>query len=227
MRDLGHPRLIAFDLDGTLVDSVPDLALAVDQTLERLGLAQQGEANVRLWVGNGARQLVRRALAGDMDGQVEESLYRQAFPMFLDFYAACLNRRSHLYAGVYDGLRGIEQAGIAMACVTNKPMQFTTPLLAHLGIDPFFGLVLGGDSLAEKKPHALPLEHAAGYFGVSPDQCWMVGDSKSDIDAARGAGFRSVCVDYGYNQGLDVHALGADVVIGHFSQLASLLRAAA
>jgi phosphoglycolate phosphatase len=219
--------MILIDVDGTLVDSVPDLAYCVDETMQRLGRPPHGEAAVRNWVGNGVERLVRRALIGQLDGEPDEADYARAYPIFLDLYAENTSKRSVLYPGVRAGLDWLQAAGYPLGCVTNKAAQFTEPLLKDLGIHDRFGIVVSGDSLPKKKPDPLPLLHAAQYFGVAPEESLMVGDSVSDVRAARAAGFGIVCMTYGYNHGEDIRLANPDAVIDSMAELQGLLAAVA
>lgn len=216
------PQLILFDLDGTLIDSVPDLAAATDQMLIRLGREPAGEAQVRQWVGNGAPMLVKRALAGRTDvaaADQDQIVFEQAYPYFVEAYDACACQSSRLYPGVMDSLRLLQQQKVTLGLITNKPERFTLPLLRHFQLAPFFSLVLSGDSLAEKKPHPQPLRHAMDYYATDPKQCLMVGDSKSDVAAARAAGIKVACVSYGYNHGEDISRYSPDWVIDSLLEL--------
>jgi len=224
---LKNPKMVLIDLDGTLVDSVPDLAFCVDAMMERLGLPPHGETKVRNWVGNGVERLVRRALVGQLDGEPEAALFQRAYPIFLELYAANTSKRSCLYPGVRKGLEYLAAAGYALGCVTNKAARFTEPLLKDLGIYERFAIVISGDSLAKKKPDPLPLLHAAEFFRVAPSDALMVGDSVSDVRAARAAGFQIVCMSYGYNHGSDIRLADPDCVIDSLSELRGLLERAA
>ncbi len=218
-----QPRMVLIDLDGTLVDSVPDLAFCVDAMLERLGRPPAGEAAVRNWVGNGVERLVRRALTGELDGEPPEADYERAYPLFIELYQANTSERSTLYPGVREGLAFLTGAGYPLGCVTNKHAQFTEPLLRHFGIRNHFSLVISGDSLPEKKPHPLPLLHAAEHFGVAPSEALMIGDSISDVRAARAAGFPVVCLSYGYNHGGDIRDAQPDAVIDSLAEIKGLV----
>ncbi len=218
-----RPAMILFDVDGTLVDSVPDLAWCVDRMMEQLGLPPRGEAKVRNWVGNGVEALVRRALIDRLDGEADPELFRRAYPLFLELYADNTSKRSHLYPGVKEALSGLKKAGYRLGSVTNKAEQFTLPLLEALGIRDRFEIVISGDTLPRKKPDPLPLLHAAEFFGVRPQDSLMVGDSVSDVKAARAAGFRIVCMSYGYNHGEEIRDANPDAVIDEMTQLAELL----
>jgi len=222
-----RPRMILIDVDGTLVDSVPDLAYCVDEMMQRLGRPPHGEAAVRNWVGNGVERLVRRALIGELDGEPDEADYAQAYPIFLDLYAENTSKRSVLYPGVREGLEWLQAAGYPLGCVTNKAAQFTEPLLKDLGVYERFRIVISGDSLPKKKPDPLPLLHAAEYFAVAPADSLMIGDSVSDVSAARAAGFGIVCMSYGYNHGQDIRLASPDAVIDSMVELQGLLAAAA
>jgi phosphoglycolate phosphatase len=219
--------MILIDVDGTLVDSVPDLAYCVDEMMQRLGRPPHGEAAVRNWVGNGVERLVRRALIGELDGEPDEADYAQAYPIFLDLYAENTSKRSVLYPGVREGLEWLQAAGYPLGCVTNKAAQFTEPLLKDLGVYERFRIVISGDSLPKKKPDPLPLLHAAEYFAVAPADSLMIGDSVSDVSAARAAGFGIVCMSYGYNHGQDIRLASPDAVIDSMVELQGLLAAAA
>ena len=220
-----RPEMILVDLDGTMVDSVPDLAYCVDRTLERLGRPPRGELAVRDWVGNGVERLVRRALSGTLDGEPDEEAFQRAYPVFLELYAQNTAARSRLYPGVREGLELLAARGYPLGCVTNKAARFTEPLLAGLGIRERFEIVISGDTLGERKPHPLPLRHAAAHFGADPRRALMLGDSISDVQAARAAGFAVICVSYGYNHGQDIRAVRPDAVIDSFAELGDLLAA--
>ncbi|MFN2349920.1 MAG: phosphoglycolate phosphatase [Thioalkalivibrio sp.] len=224
---LARPKMVLIDLDGTLVDSVPDLAYCVDAMMRELGLRERGEPAVRQWVGNGVERLVQRALINAVDGDPDPTEFERAIPVFMRLYRENTSGRSHLYPGVREGIDYLKRAGMRVACVTNKAEQFTLPLLRDMGILDDFELVVSGDTLAVKKPDPAPLLHAAERLGVSVAESLMVGDSRSDVKAARAAGFPIVCVSYGYNHGEDIRDYGPDAVIDRLDQLQGLLENAA
>jgi phosphoglycolate phosphatase len=219
------PEMILIDVDGTLVDSVPDLAFCVDEMMQRLGRPVQGEAKVRDWVGNGVERLVRRALIGQLDGEPEEADFERAYPIFLELYAVNTSQRSLLYPGIREGLDYLKSQGYRLGCVTNKASRFTLPLLRDLGIHDEFEIIIAGDTLAKKKPDPLPLLHAAEKLGVKPEKALMIGDSQSDVKAARAAGFQIVCMSYGYNHGEDIRNSQPDAVINSLVEIRGLLEA--
>jgi len=221
---LKTPKMVLIDLDGTLVDSAPDLAFCVDETLKRLGLPPQGVERVRDWVGNGVEKLMRRALTGDLNGEPDAALLQRAMPVFLDLYDHNIAARSRLFPGVLEGMAGLKAQGIQLGCVTNKIARFTEPLLRRLGVRDEFGVVVSGDTLAQKKPHPAPLLYAARFFNVAPQESLMVGDSVHDVEAARAAGFQVACVSYGYNHGEDIRAAHPDAVIDSLVELAEGLK---
>jgi phosphoglycolate phosphatase len=223
MSAIRRPELILIDLDGTLVDSVPDLAWCVDEMMRQLGRPSRGEDKVRNWVGNGVERLVRRALIDQLDGEPSDSDFEQAYPLFLQLYADNTAGRSSLYPGVREGLEALKTSGYQLGCVTNKAAQFTHPLLEQVGIKDDFQIVIAGDDLPQKKPDPLPLLHAAKTLGTSPERSLMVGDSRSDVKAARAAGFQIVCVSYGYNHGEDIRNYEPDAVIDKLTELPPLL----
>ncbi|WP_462321100.1 phosphoglycolate phosphatase [Halochromatium sp.] len=218
-----RPGMVLIDLDGTLVDSVPDLTYCIDEMMTRLGRPPHGEAAVRQWVGNGVERLVARALTGALDGEPQAADFERALPIFLDLYAEQTSARSGLYPGVREGLELLSARHYRLGCVTNKAARFTEPLLAAVGIRDAFELVISGDTLPEKKPSPVPLLHAAAHFGVEPAAALMLGDSVSDVKAARAAGFGIICVSYGYNHGDDIRTAEPDAVIDSFTELSALL----
>lgn len=218
-------RAIAFDLDGTLVDSVPDLAAATNDTLRELNLPQCTEAEVRTWVGNGARVLMARALTHALGRDVTGSMLDDAMPLFMRHYERHLECHSRLYDGVIETLNELAAMGIRMAIVTNKPHRFTLPLLRAFGIDGHFELVLGGDSLERMKPDPLPLTHILDSWQLGRDELLMVGDSRNDILAAKAAGIASFGLTYGYNYGEDIGLSGPDAVCNTFADILTRLTA--
>ena len=223
MATLRSPRMILIDVDGTLVDSVPDLAYCVDELMKALDRPVHGEAKVRNWVGNGVERLVRRALIGQLDGEPPDADYARAYPIFLELYAENTSKRSRLYPGIREGIDWLKSQGYLLGCVTNKAAQFTLPLLEDLGVRDDFAIVVSGDTLPVKKPDPAPLLHAAQHFGVTPAESLMVGDSVSDVKAARAAGFQIVCMSYGYNHGVDIRTADPDAVIDSLVELRGLL----
>jgi len=213
------PALVLCDLDGTLVDTVPDISQAADNMMLQLGLPPRGEAAVRTWIGNGIESLVKRALLGQMAGEPDEALFQRAFPLFKQAYAACNGQHSILFSGVREGLTWLKAQDFALGCITNKAEQFTLPLLASLELEDYFSLVISGDTLPKKKPDPLPLLYSAEFFKVDPRQALMIGDSVNDVQAARAAGFQIICVPYGYNHGEDIRLAKPDMVIESLAML--------
>jgi len=220
---LNKPQLILLDLDGTLIDSVPDLAFCVDAMMKQLGLPIHGEDKVRNWVGNGIERFVRRALVGALEGEPDEALFQRAFPIFLQLYAENTSQRSIVYSGVRDALDYMQAVGYPLGCVTNKAGSFTETLLQDLRLRDYFDLVISGDSLPKKKPDPLPLLHAAKELGAKPAQSLMIGDSVNDVRAARSAGFQVVCVSYGYNHGRDIGEAEPDLVVDSLLELTAFI----
>jgi phosphoglycolate phosphatase len=225
--NIRRPEMMLIDVDGTLVDSVPDLAYCVDTMMTELGRPVHGEAAVRNWVGNGVERLVRRALVGALDGEPDEADFERAYPIFLELYADNTSKRSCLYPGVREGIDLLQAAGYKLGCVTNKAAQFTEPLLRDLGVADAFSIIISGDTLPKKKPDPMPLLHAAEFFGVAPEASLMIGDSVSDVKAARAAGFQIVCMSYGYNHGVDIRDAHPDAVIDSMVEIMPLLEQAA
>jgi phosphoglycolate phosphatase len=217
------PKLILIDLDGTLVDSVPDLAHSIDGMMQMIGRKPWGEARVRDWVGNGVERLVKRALLGQLDGEPEPSEFERAYPIFLELYQQHNGASSRLYPGVKEGLALLSSAGYTLGCVTNKAARFSEPLLRALGVRDRFDIVISGDSLPRKKPDPMPLLHALDLFSLSPADALMLGDSVSDVKAARAAGFQVICVNYGYNHGVDICLAEPDAVIESLMDLQTML----
>ncbi len=211
--------MVLIDVDGTLVDSVPDLAFSIDQMLTDLDMPVRGEDKVRLWVGNGIERLVKRALVDAMDGDPDETLYQRALPLFRSHYTVNNSKRSHLYEGVKQGLDYMQGSAYRMGCVTNKASEFTHPLLRDLGIADYFEVIICGDDTPKKKPDPMPLLTAAQRMQVDPQRSLMLGDSSNDVQAARAAGFQIICTSYGYNHGEDIRRYGPDAVIDSMLEL--------
>ncbi len=195
------PRLVMFDLDGTLMDSVPDLAAAVDKMLMLLGREPAGIERVRDWVGNGSRVLVRRALAGQLDHDgVADELADEALALFMQAYA-----RGHELTAVYPGVREcldwLREREVKLAIITNKPAQFIEPLLEEKGLAGYFQWLVGGDTLPQQKPDPAALLWVMGEAAVEPVASLFVGDSRNDVRAAKAASVPCVALTYGYNHG--------------------------
>lgn len=223
-KKLSPKTVVLFDLDGTLVDSVPDLAMSIDHMMAEVGHPPCGEDRVRHYIGDGATRLIERALTGQMDKKPVQAEYQRAHKLFFDHYAKNVCQKSVLYPGALQALQELDSDGYALCCVTNKPGLFTLPLLQALGIDSFFKLVLSGDTLQRKKPDPLPLIHAAKEMKAEIGQVVMVGDSKNDIIAAKSAGMDSIAVTYGYNHGTDIALSNPDRVVDNLNQLSSILK---
>jgi phosphoglycolate phosphatase len=220
---LSKPQLVLIDLDGTLVDSVPDLAYCIDEMMKVLGKEPWGIDKVLTWVGNGVDRLVMRALTDTLWEDPSEQDFQEAQPIFMKLYAENTSGRSCLYDGIEEGLKYLKTSGFKVGCVTNKAEAFTVPLLKDMGIYDQFDVVVSGDTTPKKKPDPLPLLYAAEQLGEQPSDCLMVGDSMHDVEAARKAGFQVVCVPYGYNHGIDIRDAKPDAVIDSLAELKNLI----
>ncbi len=223
-RTLRSARLILFDLDGTLVDSLPDLALSIDQTMVALGLPQPGEAAVGGWLGDGVAALVKRALTNGIDAEPDSDLFDRAMPMFMQHYTANNGRVARPYPNALQLLQALRGDGRQLGCVTNKPQAFTEPLLQKLGLHAFLDCVVSGDQVARKKPHPDLLLTACRSTGVATSAAFVVGDSRNDVQAARAAGMPVVCASYGYNQDEDIRNARPDALVDDLCEVAALLR---
>jgi phosphoglycolate phosphatase len=221
-----RPALIVFDLDGTLVDSAPDLASSIDTLLGRLGRPPAGEEKVRGWIGNGMPMLVKRALTGEQWPEHEPDGFSAALALYMEIYGANLSTHSRLYPGTRSCLEQLQEQDIPLACVTNKNSRFTQPLLDQLGILEFFDAIASGDQFRNHKPDPEPLIRTAERQGVGCSDSLMVGDSAADAGAARNAGFMLACVSYGYHGGKGVRVLEPDVILDSLDELPGLVKAA-
>ena len=217
---------MVIDLDGTLLDTAPDIAEAAQRMLRDLGLPPVDLEKIRSFIGNGIANLVRRALTGEMHGKPDDALFARALPIFEKHYDEVLTRETHPYPGVMEGLKALRDAGFTLVCITNKAQRFTLPLLAAMGMKDYFDLILSGDSLPRKKPDPLPLRYAAIYYEIEPGDLLLVGDSLNDSQAARAAGCPVVLLPYGYNGGKDVRQQDCDGVIDSLAEVLKLIRKA-
>lgn len=216
------PELVLFDLDGTLVDSVPDLAYSIDLALRELDLPMHGEDKIRTWVGRGADKLVKAALTGDMEGEPDEDLFQKAFDLFSEIYIQNTSVRSSLYPGAREAMDHLLAIGCKLGCVTNKRGRFTEPVLKSLNILDDFSIVVSGDTLSKKKPDPDQLLHAAQVVGTTPGKTLMVGDSVNDLRAARAANIPIYCVTYGYNHGQNIADANPDRLMDSLDEMIAL-----
>jgi phosphoglycolate phosphatase len=215
---------VTIDLDGTLADTIPDLAAAANTMLGELGRATIEVDRIRTFVGKGIPKLVERALADAFADGVPGDLMARALPVYERCYAECNGRHSALYPGVSEGLEALRDMGLPLACVTNKSGRFTVPLLEQLGLARYFEQVIAGDTLAKKKPDPAQLLHACRGFGVPPGDMLVIGDSVNDAEAARAAGCPIFCVTYGYNEGRDVRELDVDAIVESLVEATRLIQ---
>lgn len=200
-----------FDLDGTLVDSIPDLAAACHAMLAELGQPSRTDDDIHRFVGKGMAVLVERCLT--WEAAPEASLLEAGIVAFRRHYADINGRASTVYPGVVDGLEAFRALGLPLGVVTNKPAAFTAPLLERMGLAAYFEVVISGDTLAFKKPRPEPLLHACALLATEPGLNLHVGDSLNDIESARAAGCPVICVPYGYNEGRPVDSADCDALV--------------
>ena len=213
-------KAVMIDLDGTLADTIPDLAAAANGMLRELGRQELPVDLIRTFVGKGIPNLVARALTNSLDGTVPQDLLERAMPIYERVYTEVNGRNSTIYPGVMDGLDALRKARFPLACVTNKSGRFTNPLLEYLGLAPYFTQVVAGDTLPQKKPDPAQLLHACRGFDVAPRDMLFIGDSVNDAQAARAAGCPIFCVPYGYNEGRDVRELDVDAIVDSLADAA-------
>jgi phosphoglycolate phosphatase len=211
---------VTIDLDGTLADTIPDLAAGANAMLADLGRPALALERIRTFVGKGIPRLVERTLTESLG---DAALMERALPIFERHYAATNGRHSELYPGVSEGLARLREMKVPLACVTNKSGRFTLPLLEQLGLARYFEQVVAGDTLPQKKPDPAQLVHACRGFGIEPRSMLMIGDSVNDALAARAAGCPVFCVPYGYNEGRDVRELDVDAIVASLVEATRLI----
>jgi len=211
---------VLVDLDGTLVDTVGDFAIALGRALADIGLPPVSREFIARTVGKGSEHLVAMTLA---EAGAPPSAFDALWPRYLHHYLAVNGQHAPVYPGVVEGLRALKARGLRLACLTNKPTAFTHPLLAAKQLASAFDVVFGGDAFERKKPDALPLLKTCEALGCTPAQALMVGDSSNDARAARAAGCAVVLVSYGYNHGRPAAEAQPDAVIDRLDELPALL----
>jgi phosphoglycolate phosphatase len=217
---------VALDLDGTLLDTLPDIAEAANRMLDDLGRPRADLTTVRSYIGDGIPRLTKRLLTGQREGEPDPALFERALPLFERHYRDTFTLTTQPFPGVLEGLERMRAAGLRLACVTNKALAFSDPLLEATGVRRHLELVIGGDSLPSKKPDPGPLLHVAARFSVAADRLLVVGDSENDSRAGRAAGCPVVLVSYGYTGGRDVRELDADAIVSDLIEASSLIQSA-
>lgn len=217
-------RAAIIDLDGTMLDTMPDFHVAINGMRADLQLAPIAQATITPMVGKGSENLIRAVLALDFDAATVDARFEDAMASYQRHYLAINGRHSVLFDGVIAGLQAMRANGLRLACVTNKPIAFTTPLLALKGLDGFFDVVYGGDSLARKKPDPLPLLTVCRDFDLAPSSVVAIGDSSNDAEAARAAGCPVLTVPYGYNHGRPVQEIDSDGIVDSLLSAAHLIQ---
>ncbi len=221
--DFKDKELIIFDFDGTLINSIPDLATAVNMMLSHYNLLPLTMAQVSPFIGNGAKLLVKRSLEHSMpDKEISSEFFKEAFEIYLASYQKVICVETYAYPDVVETLNYLNNKDYKMAICTNKPYEFIEPILDKLMIKHFFKYWIGEDSLTKKKPSAFPLFHIAKEMNKSIEKCIMVGDSKNDIIAAKNAGMESIGVTYGYNYNENIADYNPTLVVDNFVDLQKL-----
>lgn len=202
-----------FDLDGTLLNTIPDLTVATNAMRKDFGLSALKQDTIATYVGKGIRHLVARALAVPALTPANDARIDEGLRLFRGYYRQVNGDQATLYPGVLSGLNAFKKMGVRRAVVTNKSTEFTLPLLKRSGLADFFEHVVCGDTCARKKPDPMPMLHACALLGTSPRATLVVGDSINDALAARAAGIAVLVVPYGYNEGQDVRTLQVDAIV--------------
>ena len=216
-------RAAIIDLDGTMVDTAPDFQVAINRMRDELHLAPLALDTIVDFVGKGSENLMRRVLGVDFEKNEVESRFDHALERYQHHYLQINGDHSELYAGVHEGLVAMKKGGVRLACVTNKPIAFARPLLEKKGLIDLFEVIYGGDSLAHKKPHPLPMLTVCNDFDLQPAQVVAFGDSSNDSEAARAAGCRVLTVPYGYNHGQPVQTIDTDGIVESLIDAANLI----
>jgi phosphoglycolate phosphatase len=211
------------DLDGTMVDTAGDFNAALNLMLDALHLPEITSEELLRYVGKGSEHLVRQVLAARLPEQEATRRFEAALDHYQHAYAQVNGQHSALYDDVAEGLAALRDAGLRLACVTNKPHRFAVDLLAQMGLSEYFEVIFGGDSFARKKPDPLPLIKASEALGLSTAQMLAIGDSENDALAARAAGIAVLTVPYGYNHGQPVHSIDSDGIVGSLLEAARWL----
>lgn len=220
---LAGVRAAIIDLDGTMLDTVPDFHVAINGMRGEFGLPAISAETIALMIGKGSENLIRTVLALDFDPAGVEQRFAQAMDGYQRHYLAINGRYSTLYPDVEAGLAAMKAAGLRLACVTNKPIAFALPLLKLKNLDQYFEIVYGGDSLAKKKPDPLPLLQVCADFDLAPSSVVAIGDSSNDAQAARAAGCPVLTVPYGYNHGHSIHDTDSDGIVNTLLEAAHVL----
>ena len=216
-------KAVMIDLDGTLLDTIPDLAVAANLMLTELNMPALPEATIRNFVGKGINNLIERTLTNSMDGKPDAALFARALPIYDRCYKAVNGKHTTIYPGVKEGLDLLRAQGYPLACVTNKSERFTLPLLDYVSLSQYFVSVVAGDKLPQKKPDPAQLLYACQQLKVAPNEMLMIGDSINDTQAARSAGCPVFCVTYGYNEGHDVQTLDVDAIVASLVEATRLI----
>ena len=216
-------RAALIDLDGTLLDTAPDLAAAANATLAELGMRQIDSGEVRDFIGKGIGTLVRRCLESAAGRTPEDPVYESALERFARHYERLNGSASSLYPGVEEGLAAMKARGLRLACVTNKASRFTDPLLASSRLAGFFDQVVTSDRAGRRKPDPGPFLFACRELGVAPPESVVIGDSANDAEGGRRAGCRVLLVPYGYREGRDVRGIECDGIVASLIDAADIL----
>lgn len=216
-------KLVLFDLDGTLVHTAPDLAYAANLMLRELGRPEQPYDRIVDWIGSGMGRLVKRALTGKMNGEPAPEVFERGLAGFKQHYGEILTRYSRAVPGAVEVLDALAAGGFALGCVTNKPHAFARPLLDRLGLSKHMCIIVAGDTVAARKPDPLPVQYACEQVGVAAARAVMIGDSSSDMLAARAASVHSIAVTYGYNHGQDMREFEPDFVVDSLAEVPQYL----
>lgn len=220
-------RACLVDLDGTMVDTADDFTAAINTMLAQLGAAPLARGNIIDFIGKGSEHLIRSVLAARLPAARIDAEFDAALEIYQRAYAAVNGRHTALYPEVGEGLAVLREAGLPLACITNKPRRFAVQLLEQYELLPFFDLVYGGDSWPKKKPDPMPLLKACEALAVTPAETVLIGDSENDAAAARAAGCRVLTVPYGYNHGQAVQSVDSDGIVGSLLDAARAILPAA
>ena len=219
----GVIRAVIIDLDGTMLDTVPDFHAAINQMGAELQLAPVSAATIKDLVGKGSENLIRGVLAISHDSAGVEGLLPGAMAAYQRHYLAINGDHATLYDGVIEGLAAMQAMDLRMACVTNKPIAFARPLLEKMGLAAYFEIVYGGECLPRKKPDPMPMLQVCADFDLAPAEVVAIGDSSNDAEAARAAGCCVLAVPYGYNHGRSIHEADSDGIVDSLLEAASLI----